>query len=85
LRIIVVGVSMGALRRMRPAVSFCFERDMTLLLLSFLLLFTIIVAFVLGIALAYWAVCGILYFFNPARTQGRPTRRPSFVPSPSGD
>ena len=54
-------------------------------LLSFLLLFTIMVAFVFGISVGYWAVCGILYFFNPERKQTKPTQAPTFVPSPSGD
>jgi len=58
---------------------------MTPVLLSFLLLFTIVVAFVFGIALGYWVVCGILNFFNPARLQKKPTRRPTFAHSPSGD
>jgi hypothetical protein len=58
---------------------------MTPFLLSFLLLFTIIVAFVFGISLGYWAVCGILYFFNPQRTQKKPTHTPTFAHSPSGD
>ena len=58
---------------------------MTPFLLSFLLLFTIIVAFVFGISLGYWAVCGILCFFNPERAQKKPTRTPTFAHSPSGD
>jgi len=58
---------------------------MTPVLMSFLLLFTIFVAFVLGIALAYWAVCGILNFFNPGRPRKTRTPRPSFAPSASGD
>jgi hypothetical protein len=58
---------------------------MTPFLLSFLLLFTIIVAFVFGISLGYWAVCGILYFFNPERTQKKATPTPTFAHSPSGD
>ena len=58
---------------------------MTPFLLSFLLLFSIIVAFVFGISLGYWAVCGILYFFNPDRTQKKPTRTPSLAHSSSGD
>ena len=58
---------------------------MTPVLLSFLLLFTIVVAFVFGIALGYWLVCGILTFFNPARLHKKPTRRPTFAHSPSGD
>lgn len=58
---------------------------MTPFLLSFLLLFTIVVAFVLGISLGYWAVCGILYFFNPSRTQRKLSRAQSLAHSPSGD
>jgi hypothetical protein len=58
---------------------------MTPLLLSFLLLFTIIVSFVFGIALGYWVVCGILHFFNPGRTQNKPSRTRTFAPFPSGD
>jgi hypothetical protein len=58
---------------------------MTPVLLSFLLLFTIIVSFVLGIALGYWAICGILHFFNPARLLKRPTCRPTLAHSASGD
>ncbi len=58
---------------------------MTPVLLSFLLLFTIVVSFVFGIALGYWAVCGILHFFDPSRASRRPNPRTNFVPSPSGD
>jgi hypothetical protein len=58
---------------------------MTPFLLSFLLLFTIIVAFVFGISLGYWAVCGILYFFKPQRTRMKPTHAPTFAHSASGD
>ncbi len=58
---------------------------MTPFLLSFLLLFTIIVAFIFGIVLGYWVVCGILHFFNPARTQNKPSRPRTFAPSASGD
>ena len=58
---------------------------MTPVLLSFLLFFTIVVSFVFGIALGYWAVCAILNFFNPARLQGRPTHRPTLAHSASGD
>ncbi len=58
---------------------------MTHVLLSFLLLFTIVVSFVFGIALGYWAVCGILHFFDPSRTSRRPNPHTNFVPSPSGD
>ncbi len=55
------------------------------MLLSLLLLFTIFVAFALGIAVGYWAVCGILYFFSPDRKQNRPSRRPTLAPSHSGN
>ena len=65
--------------------SVIYEKDMTPLLLSFLLLFTILVVFVFGISLGYWAVCGILYFFNPSRSQRKPARRPTLAPSHSGD
>ncbi len=58
---------------------------MTPFLLSFLLLFTIVVAFIFGISLGYWAVCGILYFFNPDRANKKPRRSPAFAHSPSGD
>jgi len=58
---------------------------MTPVLLSFLLVSTIFIAFVFGIALGYWTVCGILCFFNPARLQKKPSRRPTFAPYPSGD
>jgi uncharacterized membrane protein YbhN (UPF0104 family) len=58
---------------------------MTPVLLSFLLLSTILVAFVLGIALGYWAVCGILYLFNPARIHNKPSHRTTLAPSHSGD
>jgi len=42
---------------------------MTAFMLSFLLLFTIVAAFVFGIAMGYWAICGVLHLFHPARTQ----------------
>jgi hypothetical protein len=58
---------------------------MTPVLLSFLLLSTIVVSFVFGIALGYWVVCGILNFFNPARLHKGLTRRPTLAHSPSGD
>jgi hypothetical protein len=58
---------------------------MTPFLLSFLLLFTIVVAFIFGISVGYWAVCGILYFFNPDRTEKKPTQTPTFAHSPSGN
>ena len=58
---------------------------MTPFLLSFLLLCTIVVAFVFGISLGYWAVCGILYFFNPGRIQSKLKPTPSLAASPSGD
>ena len=57
---------------------------MTPFLLSFLLLFTIVVAFVFGIALGYWAVCGILYFFNPdPHAEEADSRVPTSPPPPA--
>jgi hypothetical protein len=58
---------------------------MTTVLMPFLLLFTIVVAFILGISLGYWVVCGILYFFSPSRLQNKATQSPSLAHSPSGD
>jgi hypothetical protein len=58
---------------------------MTPVLLSFLLLFTIVAAFVFGISLGYWAVCGILHFFNPARPKRKASPRVTFASSASGD
>jgi hypothetical protein len=58
---------------------------MTPLLLSFLLLFTIAVVFVFGISVGYWAVCGILYFFNPSRSQNTSAHRSVLAPYHSGD
>lgn len=54
-------------------------------LLSFLLLFTIVVAFVTGIALGYYAVCGILHYFDPSRLAERRTASAVLAPTPSGD
>jgi hypothetical protein len=58
---------------------------MTAFMLSFLLLFTIVAAFVFGIAMGYWAICGVLHLFHPARTQRRATRAPEFAPTSGGD
>jgi hypothetical protein len=54
---------------------------MTAFMLSFLLLFTIVSAFVLGIALGYWAICGVLHFFHPARAQRKAGRAPALAPT----
>ena len=58
---------------------------MTPVLLSFLLLFTIVVAFVFGISVGYWVVCGILNLFNPSRPKRNANPRVTFAPSVSGD
>lgn len=58
---------------------------MTPVLMSFLLLFTIVVSFVFGISLGYWVVCGILNFFNPSRPDRTPSAHPSFATNTSGD
>ena len=56
---------------------------MTAFMMSFLLLFTIVGAFVFGIAMGYWVICGVLNFFHPARIQQRAARA-DLVPT-SGD
>ncbi len=58
---------------------------MTPVLLSFLLISTIVVAFVLGIAFSYWAVCGVLYLFDPARLRNKSSHRATLAPSHGGD
>ena len=58
---------------------------MTPVLMSFLLLFTIVVALVFGISLGYGAVCGILHFFKPARPKPKASPRITFASSASGD
>jgi hypothetical protein len=58
---------------------------MTPLLMSFLLLFTIVVSFVFGISVGYWVVCGILNYINPSRPDKTRSPRPSFATSPSSD
>ena len=57
---------------------------MTAFMLSFLLLFTIVAAFVFGVAMGYWAICGVLHLFHPARTRRRAARASALVPT-SGD
>ena len=58
---------------------------MTTFLLSFLLLSTIIAAFVFGIAMGYWVICGVLNFFKPRRMPGKPSRAPTLAHTHSGD
>jgi len=53
-------------------------------MLSILLLFTIVAAFVFGLALGYWVICGVLNFFHPARTK-RIARAPALAPTAVGD
>ena len=57
---------------------------MTEFMLSFLLLSTIVAAFVFGIAVGYWTICGVLHFFHPARVRRR-AGAPELVPTASGD
>ncbi len=58
---------------------------MTAFMLSILLLFTIVVAFVSGITLGYYVIFGILHLFDPSRLQRNRTGAPRLVPSSSGD
>jgi hypothetical protein len=57
---------------------------MTTFFLSTMLLGTIVAAFVFGIAVGYWVICGVLNFFHPARTQRRAARASTLAPT-SGD
>ena len=57
------------------------EERMTTLMISFLLLSTIVAAFVFGIAAGYWVILGILHFFHPARVQRRTTRAHELAPT----
>jgi len=58
---------------------------MNAFLLSFLLFATIVAAFIFGIALGYWAICGVLYLFHPVRTQSRAGHAPALAPIAGGD
>jgi len=58
---------------------------MTAFMFAFLLLSTIVAAFVFGIAVGYWIICGVLNFFDPARTQRRAASASALVPTASGD
>jgi hypothetical protein len=61
------------------------EELMNAFMLSFLLLFTIVAAFVFGVALGYWAICGVLYLFHPARSQRRTAGASVLASTASGD
>lgn len=52
--------------------------------LSSLLLLTIVFAFAFGIGAGYWAIFGILHFFDPARLQQKKARV-TLAASSSGD
>ena len=54
-------------------------------MLSFLLMGTIATAFIFGIALGYWAVCGVLYLFQPARPLRKVEPARILAPTASGD
>jgi hypothetical protein len=58
---------------------------MTSMFLSTLLLLTIVFAFAVGIALGYYAIVGILHFFDPSRFQRKRTGASALAPIPSGD
>ena len=57
---------------------------MTTFLFTALFLLTILAAFVLGIALAYWVIRGVLNFFDPGRIQPKAAGAPALAPT-SGD
>ncbi len=54
---------------------------MTSFLLAILFLVTLLAAFVMGVALAYWIIRGVLNFFDPSRTGKKPSGSPALVPS----
>lgn len=60
---------------------------MTTFFLSILLVVTIVLSVVLGIAFGYWAVIGILHFFHPGRTtpKPQPRSRATLAPTAAGD
>ena len=57
---------------------------MNTFLLSFLLLSTIVVAFVFGIAAGYWVICGILNLFEPVQERKKPVTTPALVTMSGG-
>ena len=57
---------------------------MSAFFLSILLLLTILAAFALGVAAAYWVICGFLNLFNPARPQ-KPRTAPALAATTTGD
>ena len=57
----------------------------SILLLLVLMTFITGVAFVFGLAVSYWIICGVLNFFNPSRIPRKPTRRVALAPTHSGD
>jgi hypothetical protein len=60
------------------------RRSMTTFLLSALLLLTIVAAFCFGIAVGYWAICGVLNFFDPGRGK-KSAGAPALAHTASGD
>ncbi|MFI5116556.1 MAG: hypothetical protein ACHP8B_07635 [Terriglobales bacterium] len=58
---------------------------MTTFLLSVLLLFTIVGAFAFGVAMGYWAICGLLNLFHPNPTPNKPSSAPALAPTVGGD
>lgn len=57
----------------------------SILVLLMLMAFTTGVAFVFGLALSYWIICGVLNFFNPSRISRKPPRRVALAPTHGGD
>ena len=55
--------------------------NMTALLLAILFLVTLLAAFVMGVAMAYWIIRGVLNFFDPSRIRNKPSATPALVPS----
>jgi uncharacterized protein YneF (UPF0154 family) len=58
---------------------------MATFLLVLLMVFTIGAAFVVGIALGYWVICGILNLFNRQHPTAKPTTVRVLATTPGGD
>ncbi len=54
---------------------------MTAFLLAIVFVVTLLAAFVMGVAMAYWIIRGVLNFFDPSRTGNKPSASPALVPS----
>jgi hypothetical protein len=75
----LIGGRQGSERH--PAAASGTLHDMTSFLLAILFLITLLAAFVMGVALAYWIIRGVLNFFDPGRIRNKPSVSPALAPS----